>query len=315
MNPTRTARIRGDAPAAGILLAALAFAWAISSTTSTASAASTISDANRFAYGANFGWIDFRPDDAPGAVVGAFTCSGFLYSANVGWIQIGSGAPANGVRYQNNSSTDYGVNHDGAGHLHGYAFSANIGWLTFTNRDATGTAYAGPQVDLLTGRLDGFVWSANAGWISLSNQFALVQTTSIAQGTDADGDGLPDAWELQFAATLAQLHGQADDDGDGATNRQEYEADTNPLDATSVFRLVRITKPEITLPTRLEWKSSPSRLYRIHASTDLPGPSPWPEVGLGLIPGAVTTTTTRDLPPSAAASEYFQVEALLPLSR
>src|SRR5262245_116562 len=73
-------------------------------------ATTTIDPANKSAWGANVGWIDWRGDTNNGAVIGAFVCSGSIWSANAGWIQLGNGAPANGVRYLNNSATDYGVN-------------------------------------------------------------------------------------------------------------------------------------------------------------------------------------------------------------
>src|SRR5687767_10130203 len=71
-------------------------------------AATTINPVNRFAYGANIGWIDWRGDVANGAVIGEFVCSGYIYAANVGWIHLGDGAPANGVRYLNLSGDDFG---------------------------------------------------------------------------------------------------------------------------------------------------------------------------------------------------------------
>src|SRR5436190_21958936 len=87
---------------------------------SSASAATTINAANRFSYGANIGWMNWRGDDANGAVIGEFVCSGFISGANVGWINLGSGSPVNGIRYQNNSGADFGVNHDGIGNLRGF---------------------------------------------------------------------------------------------------------------------------------------------------------------------------------------------------
>ena len=109
---------------------------ALASLLNTASAATTINSANKFAYGANIGWMDWRGDVASGAVVGEFVCSGFIYSANVGWIDLGDGTPGNGIRYQNMSAGDFGVNHDGAGTLSGFAYGANIGWIHFTNAHA-----------------------------------------------------------------------------------------------------------------------------------------------------------------------------------
>jgi Bacterial TSP3 repeat len=278
-----------------------------------ANAATTINAVNKFAYGANIGWINWQGDVANGAVIGAFVCSGYIYSANVGWIHLGDGTPVNGVRYQNDSAADFGVNHDGVGSLRGYAYGANIGWLTFTNQASDGAIYQGPAVDLLSGRLSGYVWSVNCGWISLSNQFAFVQTDTMDCGPDSDGDGIPDMWELQYAASLATLNGAGDNDGDGFTNAEEFAADTNPLDPLSNLRFTAVFKPDPALPTRLLWSSSPTRQYRILGSTDVAAPLPWPEVELGLIPADGGATTVRDVPATADPYRFFVIEVIKPL--
>ena len=95
-------------------------------TAASALAATTITPSNKYAYGANVGWMDWRGDTNNGAVIGEFVCSGYIWSANVGWIRLGDGTPVNGIRYLNNSASDYGVNHDGLGNLSGCAcFSAS----------------------------------------------------------------------------------------------------------------------------------------------------------------------------------------------
>jgi len=38
----------------------------------------------------------------------------------MGWISLGSGTPTNGIYYQNQSASDYGVNQDGLGNLRGF---------------------------------------------------------------------------------------------------------------------------------------------------------------------------------------------------
>jgi len=96
-----------------------------------APAATTIDSANRYACGANVGCVDWRADTANGVIIGEYVCSGCMYAPNVGWISLGSGLPANGVHYQNNAGSDYGVNHDGLGNLRGCAYGANIGWVNF----------------------------------------------------------------------------------------------------------------------------------------------------------------------------------------
>ncbi|HZL42144.1 MAG TPA: hypothetical protein VFD66_02545, partial [Verrucomicrobiae bacterium] len=72
----------------------LVLAFALAALTPSSFAATTINSANKFSYGANFGWIDWRGDTNSGAVIGEYVCSGDIYSANVGWINLGSGSPA-----------------------------------------------------------------------------------------------------------------------------------------------------------------------------------------------------------------------------
>jgi hypothetical protein len=51
-------------------------------------------------------------------------------------------------------------------------------------------------------------------------------TVEIAAARDADGNGLPDAWEQQY--NLRDSGPAGDPDGDGVTNLQEYRNHTNP---------------------------------------------------------------------------------------
>lgn len=279
-----------------------------------APAATTINSANRFAYGANIGWVDWRGDGANGAVVGEFVCSGSIYAANVGWVHLGNGSPANGIRYQNNSASDFGVNHDGSGNLRGYAYGANIGWLTFTNRDAAGTIYDSPKVNLLTGKLSGFIWSANCGWISLNNAQARVQTDTLQCGPDTDGDGIPDDWELFRAGNLNTFTATSDNDGDGLTDAQEYVADTDPFDLSSAFSItsfIAAPAPEHWIVT---WTSRPTRLYHVQRRPDFTSGSPWSDSSLGAIAPDTGSTTSRSFLDSTTPHSFFRIQAKKPLS-
>jgi hypothetical protein len=270
--------------------------------------ASTINVDNRSAYGASLGWINWRADSTNGAVLAEYVCSGFLYSGNAGWICLGSGAPANGIQYQNDSPTDYGVNHDGQGHLRGYAYAANLGWIAFENIGA-------PRVDLHTGKLSGSIYSANCGWISLSNSIAVVQTDRIAPSVDADHNGLADAWELQNFGRSG-VEPNDDLDHDAMSNLQEYLADTDPRDATSNLRILNfeVGSDSQNWPTyHLSWSSRPTRAYRLEYSTDLI--SSWSDFGF-LFSAQDGPATECDLGfgPVAQSHRFFRVKAVKPLS-
>jgi hypothetical protein len=272
----------------------------------TVRASSTINGVNRYAYGGNVGWIDWRGDDGTnGAVIGEFVCSGYLYGANIGWIHLGSGSPTNGFAYSNLSTNDSGVNHDGAGNLSGYAYGANIGWLKFEAQGA-------PKVDLRTGNLSGYVYGANIGWISLSNAFAFVQTDSLDTGPDTDGDGIPDAWEYLHAGDLPTMDATTDNDGDGRKDADEYVADTDPFDASSLLRITALGINSGGSTSTVTWTSRPTRLYQVQSAADLVAGSWATNAPPGLVSPDVGATTTRDVPDTIVTQRFFRVQALVP---
>ena len=266
-------------------------------------AATTIDAANKYAYGANFGWLNAYADGANGAVIGDYVCMGYIYAANVGWINLGSGNPANGIQYQNNSATDFGINQDGLGNLRGYAWGANIGWINF---EATGA----PKVDLRTGILAGYAYSANCGWISLSNIVAYAQTDSLWPGL-LDGNGLPIAWELTNFGTTG-VNANADPDGDGISNLQEYLAGTNPNDSNSVLQITAYATAPTGTTNALTWTSVLTRFYHVEESLNL-GTTNWYDSSLGLI-SPDGGFTTRDVIDTNAAIRFYRIRAVRPLA-
>lgn len=96
----------------------------------------------------------------------------------------------------------------------------------------------------------------------------------LTLGVDADGDGLPDAWEeLQLylagldTTDLAQITPTGDLDGDGVRNLTEYIAGTYAADATETFYL-KITQ-SIDTRSDFEFFAITNKVYRLEKSTDL----------------------------------------------
>jgi hypothetical protein len=65
--------------------------------------------------------------------------------------------------------------------------------------------------------------------------------TMLTVLADADGDGLPDNWELMHGLDATNsIDATLDRDGDGASNREEYLAGTDPEDAQSFLHIESI---------------------------------------------------------------------------
>ena len=267
-------------------------------------AATTINPVNKYAYGANLGWQDWRGDTNSGAVIGEYVCSGYLYFANGGWINLGGGGPTNGIQHQNLSASDFGVNQDGTGNLRGYAYGANIGWINFEPNGA-------PKVDLKTGKLTGYIYSANCGWISLSNAFACVQTDNLTRGTDSDANGLPDAWERKNFGGLG-VNLDADPDHDGLSNLQEYLAGTNPNDVNDGLAVTAYGTMTGGTQSTMTWRSTSTRCYYIQQTLSLNSPL-WFDSGLGLI-APDGASTMRIFASTNAPMQFYRVQAVRPLS-
>ncbi|NCC93887.1 MAG: hypothetical protein EOM10_11485 [Opitutae bacterium] len=122
----------------------------------------------------------------------------------------------------------------------------------------------------------------------LDDSLTNVVIAGTQAATDADADGLPDAWEWVYFNDLT--HGPAadpnlngkdnlwefqngydpldpDSDGDGALNADETAAGTDPLDADSVFKVAGLAlQPAGPV---VAWFGVSSRFYRVQRATNL----------------------------------------------
>jgi len=93
---------------------------------------------------------------------------------------------------------------------------------------------------------------------------------------DGDQDGLVDGWEQQIVdadpadaiRTVQEVRPENDFDGDGASNRQEYLAGTNPTDASSVF-VAAVHRDVAPSTVNVRWRSVPGKVYTLYKATDL----------------------------------------------
>lgn len=322
------------------LLAALTLAYV-----AVARGGSTIDTTNQYAWGANIGWTNWRPDfdntNSEGVVVSEFICSGYVYAANVGWINMGNGTPADGIQYKNDSATDFGVNvlmydkefqstyrsahhlpvesgQPGVALLRGYAYGANIGWINFEPQ-------GNPRVSLFTGALSGYAYSANCGWINLntldsgpSPTLHYVQTDHILKGSDTNngGNGIADAWErLYFGGLLAPGQENSSPNGNGMTVAQDYNDGVDPHAENSNLRVTTYSTNSNGTNSSLTFTSTTARLYQVESNPDLAVPNNWspdPTFGTPFAPDS-GFVTTKNLTAASAVKRYYRVKTMRPL--
>jgi len=121
-----------------------------------------ITETDKWAWGTNVGWINFRPEHG-GVTVYADHLEGYAWGENVGWVRLGSYDGGGSHTYANDSASNYGVNNDGSGNLSGYAWGTNVGWVNFN------PSHSQVTIDPATGRFDGYACAENVGWIHFKN--------------------------------------------------------------------------------------------------------------------------------------------------
>lgn len=141
--------------------------------TATTYGQSNLSATDKYAWGENVGWLNWR--DADGALAGVQIhptfLSGHVWGENIGWIHLGDGSPGLGDSYGNVDGSDTGVNIDGTGDLSGLGWGEHIGWVNFD----TGTLGSDrARFDLAAGRFRGYAWGENIGWINLDDSTRFV---------------------------------------------------------------------------------------------------------------------------------------------
>ncbi len=92
---------------------------------------------------------------------------------------------------------------------------------------------------------------------------------------DANGNGLPDAWEIHyFGSAPAGRSSAIDSDGDGASDLSEFLSGTDPKDPASLLifsQIERLADGRL----RLHWRAVSGYAYRISGSSDMANWAPY----------------------------------------
>ena len=134
------------------------------------------------------------------------------------------------------------------------------------------------------------------------SEFYYLKDVNFSSGggaVDSDGDGLVDAWELQYFGNLSQ-NGSGDPDGDGQSNAAEQFAGTAPNNGTSVLAVTSVTRTGSNYS--VTFNAVPGKKYAAEYATELNGQ--WIA-----IPGTLTATgaseTVNGVLPTPAPDRIF----------
>jgi GH25 family lysozyme M1 (1,4-beta-N-acetylmuramidase) len=136
--------------------------------------------------------------------------------------------------------------------------------ITWLLNDTTVAQYTNTSAftngDILIGYNDAFPS------IGGTDSFAVFDNIRVETLPDVDGNGLRDTWEIQYFGHTG-VDPDADADGDGMSNYQEYLAGTNPTNAASVFRLLNVAR--VNDDIRLDWTTVGGHSYVAQVATNL----------------------------------------------
>lgn len=213
-----------------------------------------------------------------------------------------------------------------------------------SNRNAT-LNVAGPGIWVYRWRLDGGAWSADVPLVPASilnggvftstmydnptpvtlinlpdgphtvevigqNSGGDWQDTPVARtwtvGSDADADGMPDAWELANGFNSTDPADAAlDADSDGQTNSQEYTAGTNPRDLTSRL-IAAATATSLPGQYAVTFNAVAGKTYTVRYKDDIASPT-WLVLRHFGAPTATGPLTALDTPPANTVNRFYQV--------
>src|SRR5262249_39725807 len=108
---------------------------------------------------------------------------------------------------------------------------------------------------------------------SLQGKVITAGFLNLQRIVDTDGNGLPDWWEQTYFGQLTGTNPSADPDHDGASNLQEFMADTIPTNAASRLFINSVTRQSNGVS--IFWSGGTQSRQYIQRKTTIAGTNAW----------------------------------------
>jgi hypothetical protein len=142
----------------------------------------------------------------------------------------------------------------------------------------------------------------------ITNHGSVTSSASLTILADSDGDGMSDQFEQQYFGSATGGDPNADDDGDGVSNVDEFRAGTNPKDVKSVLRVTQIRRQGndivVTFP------SVADKRYRLEAGATLTDGFP---INVATTPAAAANPARNvtDVNGATQPKRFYRIKVLL----
>ncbi len=152
----------------------------------------------------------------------------------------------------------------------------------------------------------GLAWTRVNGSLQLDDwTFDLLEPS----GSDADNDGMADAWEIRHFGSATGSGVGSNFDGDAWTDWQEYVLDTDPKNAGSGFDFSGL-RSAATFRVHIGPPTTNSRVYQVFWSSNLVGGA-WTPYS-GAMPGQADGGAIEVLVTNAVPAGYYRTRVRLP---
>lgn len=132
------------------------------------------------------------------------------------------------------------------------------------------------------------------------------QEPGFYENPDRDGDGMTDGFELAYFGSPTAGDSNADGDGDGVKNVDEFVAGTAPNNGASAFRILNIA-PNSPSTQVITWSSVPGKRYQVWFRDDLASGN-WQLVPDSFVAAGNTASYTTGT--TGLTKRYYRVQVL-----